>query len=314
MLTDREVKEELHALASSGVGDGYVSALLTFGGSLCRDEKGEYLSYSTHDYRLAWELASYLADQYRYHAEVHIVDPGDKRRNRVYCVEIRGRIGLELLSDLGKAKLLGGKIVSLDLGVKPNLPATQSVEEYVRGVYLSVGSISRAAEGLRLELTFELETDADAFAALLQREGVTLGKSGKSGRYVLATRKGETISDFFIKTGASKIVFVLQDMLVKKLMENKTARAGNLLLANTDKSVSAAIRQYEDAVTIRDGTGGFIGVPKEIREVAEARIERPDASIAELVAALPGKITKSGLYHRLQKMHDLAEKIREERK
>ena len=314
MLTDREVKEELHALADAGVGDGYVSALLTFGGCLCRDEKGEYVSYSSHDYRLAWELASYLADRYRYHAEVSIVDPDDKRRNRVYTVEIRGRIAPELLSDLGKAKLIGGKIASLDLGVKSRLIGQKDLQEYVRGVYLSVGSISRAAEGLRLELTFELETDADAFSALLQKEGITLGKTEKTGRYVLATRKGETISDFLIKTGASKSVFVLQDMLVKKIMESKTARAGNLLLANTDKSVSAAIRQYEDAVTIRDGTGGFIGVPKEIREVAEARIERPDASIAELVADLPGKITKSGLYHRLQKMHDLAEKIREERK
>ena len=314
MLTDREVKEELHALSEAGVGEGYVSALLTFGGSLGKDEKGDYLSYTTHDYRLAWEFASYLADRYRYHAEVTIVDPDDKRRNRRYTVEVRGRIALELLSDLGKVKLLGGKIVALDLGVKSTLSNKKKTEEYVRGIYLSVGGITRAAGGLRLELTFELETDADAFSELLGRVGITLGKSEKGGRYVLGTRKGETISDFLIKTGASKSVFVLQDMLVKKLMESKTARAGNLLLANTDKSVSAAIRQYEDAVMIRDGTGGFIGVPKEVREVAEARIESPDASLAELVARLPGKITKSGLYHRLQKMRDLACKIREEHK
>ena len=77
--------------------------------------------------------------------------------------------------------------------------------------------------------------------------------------------------------------------------------------------VSAAIRQYNDAVTLRDGTGGFMGVPKEIREVAEARIENPDISLDELVTRLPERITKSGLYHRLQKLRELAEKIREEK-
>ena len=313
MLTDRELKEELHALSALGVHDGYVSALLTFGGSLGRDEKGPYLSYATHDYRLAWEFATYLSDRYGYHAEVHIVDPGDKRRNRVYTVEIRGRIALELLSDLGKAKLSEGKIFSLDLGVKSRLLGTKELQEYVRGIYLSVGGITRAAEGLRLELTFELESDADAFLALLGKEEIALGKAEKGEKYTLATRKGQTISDFVALMGASKSVLTLQDMLVKKLVDSKTARAGNLLLANTDKSVSAAIRQYEDAVALRDGTGGFLGVSKEIREVAEARIESPDVSIEELAAKLKEKITKSGLYHRLQKMHDLAQKIREKK-
>ena len=93
----------------------------------------------------------------------------------------------------------------------------------------------------------------------------------------------------------------------------KVLKFGGTSLANTDKSVSAAIRQYNDAVALRDGTGGFLGVPKEIVEVAMARIEKPDVSIEELAKFLPGKITKSGLYHRLQKLRELAEKIREDK-
>ena len=313
MLTDRELKEELHALSEAGVGDGFVSALLTFGGSLGRDEKGYYLSYVTHDYRLAWEFATYLGTRCGYHAEVGIVDPKDKRKNRAYSVELRGRGAIDLLSALGKVKTADGKILSCDLGVKSRLSSRKELAEYVRGVYLSIGGMTRAADGLRLEMTFELESDADAFLALLERSDILFGKSTKGDRYTVATRKGQTISDFVALMGASKSVFVLQDMIIKKYMDSKTARAGNLLLANTDKSVSAAIRQYEDAVTLRDGTGGFVGVPKEIREVAEARIESPDISIEELATKLSERITKSGLYHRLQKMHDLAEKIREER-
>ena len=314
MLTDRQLKEELHALAEDGIGDGYVSALLTFGGSLGKDEKGVYFSYVTRDYLLAIEVAAYLLDQYDYHAEVRIVDPGDKRRNRSYALEVRGRVAKEFLSALGKVKLVAGQIFALDLGVKNRISSVKEMQEYTRGVYLSVGAITRAAEGLRLEMTFELESDADAFIELLEQEDILLGKSEKGERFTVGTRKGQTISDFVALMGANKSVLVLQEMLVKKYIENKTARAGNLMLANTDKSVSAAVRQYEDAVTLRDGTAGFCGVSEELREVAEARILHPDVSIEELVSLLPHRITKSGLYHRLQKMRDLAEKIREERK
>ena len=313
MLNDRELREELHALSSQGVGDAYVSALLTFGGALGKDEKGLYLAYTSHDYLNAWELGEYLRDRYGYHAEVRIVDPDDKRRSRLYALDVRGRCARELLSDLGKIKVAQEEIVSMDLGVKCRVSSAKETQEYARGVYLSTGRITRAAEGLRLEMTFELESDAEAFLAILQREGIAMSKAKKADKYTIGTRKGQTISDFCALMGANKSVFVLQDMIIQKYMDSQTARAGNLMLANTDKSVSAAIGQYNDAVMLRDGTGGFIGVPREIREVAEARIECPNVSIEELAPMLSDRITKSGLYHRLQKMHELAERLRRER-
>ena len=313
MLTEKELKEELHGLSAAETRDAYVSAILTFGGTLGKDEKGYYLSYSSKDYLLAWEFASYMREKYNYHAEVGIVDPGDKRRNRVYQVEIRGKYALGLLSDIGKVTLSEGEIVSLDLGVKSKVSSAKDAQAYARGVFLSVGKLTRAAEGLRLELTFEVESDADAFLSFLKREKIVMSKSEKDKKFCIATRKGQTLSDFCALMGANKSVFIVEDMIVKKYVDGKTARAGNLALANTDKSVSAAIRQYNDAVTLRDGTGGFLGVPKEIMEVATARIENPDVSIEELALRLPGKITKSGLYHRLQKLRELAEKIREDK-
>ena len=314
MLKERELKEELHALAAEGVGSAYISGILTFGGSLGRDEKSFYLTYSSHDYLLAWEFACYLSETYDYHAEVGIKDPGDKRRSRIYSIEVRGRCAYETLTDLGKVTVEDGAIISLDLGVKSRIPVAKDLQEYTRAVFLSTGSLTRAAEGLRLSMAFELESDADAFLALLARGGISMTKAVRGEKYTIGTRRGQTISDFCALMGANKSVLVVNDMIVRKELDGNTARAGNLMLANTDKSVSAAIRQYNDAVTIRDGTGGFLSVPAEIKEVASARIENPDISIEELARCLPGKITKSGLYHRLKKMHELAEKIREESK
>ena len=313
MLTEKQLKEELHALSEGVVPAPFIDAILTFGGTLAKDEKGHYLSYASHDYLLAWAFATYLCKEYAYHAEVGIVDPGDKRRSRLYRVDVRGKKALALLSDIGKVTLSEGEIVSLDLGVKSKVTPKKALRAYARGIFLSIGSLTRAAEGLRLELTFELEGDAKSFLALVKRAGIVMTIKEKGDKYCVMTRKAQTISDFCALMEANKSVLVLNDMMLQKIMDGNTARAGNLLLANTDKSVSAAIRQYNDAITVEQATGGFLGVPREIAEVARARIENRDVSIEELAKLLPGKITKSGLYHRLQKLHELAESIKEER-
>lgn len=313
MLTDKALKEEVHALCSSGVGEAFVSAILTFGGTLCKDEKGYYLSYSSHDYLLAWEFATYMRSHYGYHAEVGIHDPDDKRRSRIYTVEIRGKYATLLLSDIGKISTVNGEIVKLDLGVKAKLSIREDVTAYVRGVFLSVGSLTRAAEGLRLELTFELQEDAEAFHLLLQECGITMTLAEKGEKHSLSTRKMQTLADFCALMAANKAALLLNDTMLQKIVDGNSARAGNLLLANTEKSVTAAISQYNDAVKLKEATADFIGVPKEIAEVARARIDNPNASIEELAKLLPGKITKSGLYHRLRKMHEMAENIGEDK-
>lgn len=313
MLTEKQLKEEVHALCGEGIRDAFVSAILTFGGTLSKDEKGYYLSYTSPDYLLAWEFAAYMNERYGYHSEIAFHEPGDKRRSRTYIVVIRGKYALEALSNIGKITLNEGEIESLDLGVKNKVTPAKEAAAYVRGVFLSVGSLTRAAEGLRLELTFEIGGDAKAFQSLLKKNRIKLNLSGKGEKYSLSTRKIQTIADFCAMMGANKGALALQEMMLQKLVDGNAARAGNLLAANTEKSVTASVRQYNDAVAIRDGSGGFVGVPKEIAEVARARIENPDASLEQLALLLPGKITKSGLYHRLQKMREMAENYREDK-
>jgi DNA-binding protein WhiA len=47
-----------------------------------------------------------------------------------------------------------------------------------------------------------------------------------------------------------------------------------------------------------------------LREIAELRIESPDASLKELGEMLNPKVGKSGVNHRLRKIDELADKIR----
>ena len=87
-------------------------------------------------------------------------------------------------------------------------------------------------------------------------------------------------------------------------------RQVNCETANINKTVSAAVRQIEDIVYIRD-TVGLDSLPPNLEEIAKARLEKPEATLKELGESLESPVGKSGVNHRLRKLSILAEELRE---
>nr|MCR5402903.1 DNA-binding protein WhiA [Butyrivibrio sp.] len=86
-------------------------------------------------------------------------------------------------------------------------------------------------------------------------------------------------------------------------------RKVNCEVANITKTVNAATRQIEDITYLRDNYG-FNKLQETLREMAQVRLEHPDASLAELGGFLDPPVGKSGVNHRLRKLSELADKIR----
>ena len=63
---------------------------------------------------------------------------------------------------------------------------------------------------------------------------------------------------------------------------------------------------------IRDRTG-FEGLPDNLRQIAQLRLARPEATLKELGEALDPPVGKSGVNHRLRKLSNMAEKLRDGR-
>jgi len=96
---------------------------------------------------------------------------------------------------------------------------------------------------------------------------------------------------------------------ILKDMRNTVNRKVNCETANINKTVSAAVKQLEDIVYIRDEIG-FEKLADGLREVALARIAYPEATLKELGDALTPPVGKSGVNHRLRKLSEIAEKVR----
>ena len=65
----------------------------------------------------------------------------------------------------------------------------------------------------------------------------------------------------------------------------------------------------EDIELLRERYG-FQNLPGPLREMAQIRLEYPDAPLKELGEYFDPPLGKSGVNHRLRKLSELAEKIR----
>ena len=94
-----------------------------------------------------------------------------------------------------------------------------------------------------------------------------------------------------------------------KDMRNRINRAVNCDNANIERTLKAAEKQVID-IELIDETVGIDSLPETLQEIARVRYENPDISLKELGALLIPPISRSGVNHRLVRLSEIAEKIR----
>ncbi len=125
-------------------------------------------------------------------------------------------------------------------------------------------------------------------------------------------KEGSQIVEILSVMEAPVALMELENIRILKEMRNSVNRQVNCETANINKTVSAAVKQLEDIEYIRD-TVGLDYLPESLAEIAQARLERPDATLKELGEALSPPVGKSGVNHRLRKVSAIAENLRGQR-
>ena len=130
--------------------------------------------------------------------------------------------------------------------------------------------------------------------------------------YVVYLKEGSRIVDVLNVMEAHVALMELENVRILKEMRNTVNRKVNCETANINKTVSAAVKQVEDITYLRD-TVGFEHLPDNLAEAALARLEHPDATLKELGETLDPPVGKSGINHRLRRLSEMAEKVKQER-
>lgn len=151
----------------------------------------------------------------------------------------------------------------------------------MRGAFLAAGSISDPERSYHFEIVCTAEAKAHQLQDIIKTFGMEAKIVMRKKYYVVYIKEGSQIADILKVMEAPISLMELENIRILKEMRGSVNRQVNCETANINKTVSAAVKQIEDIVYIRD-TIGFEGLPENLEEIAKARLERPEATLKEL--------------------------------
>ena len=211
--------------------------------------------------------------------------------------------------DATKIQEIHQKFGDLNAPVSPLLVKNSCCQRaFLRGAFLSIGSISDPEKGYHLELVCTQEEKAKQLQEIMLNFEIESKMVMRKKYYVVYLKEGKAIVELLNVMEAHIALMNLENLRILKEVRNTVNRRVNCEAANISKTVNAAAKQISDIEKIRDRIG-FSNLPENLREMAIVRMEYPDASLKELGQYLVPPVGKSGVNHRLRKLSELADEI-----
>ena len=176
------------------------------------------------------------------------------------------------------------------------------------------GNVSETDNGeLCLEFVTENELSVEKFSDLLLRIrffGLDAKVIVRKNSFVVYMKEGNNITDTLNLMGAVVSQMNLYNVMILKGISNDVNRKVNCETANLNKTIEAAVKQIKDIELIRD-TVGLDSLSDSLMQVALLRLENPDMSLQGLGELLDPPVGKSGVNHRLRKIGEKADELRQ---
>ncbi|MCD7806179.1 MAG: DNA-binding protein WhiA [Lachnospiraceae bacterium] len=183
---------------------------------------------------------------------------------------------------------------------------------FVRGAFLVCGSISDPKGGYHMEFACDCEEQAAFLSEQLAALGVEAKILVRKQSFIVYLKESSAIVELLGNMGAHVSLLDLENLRAYKEIRNSVNRRVNCETSNIRKTVAAAEKQVQDINYIAS-VRGLESLPEGLCEMARVRLEHPDASLKELGEYLTPPVGKSGVNHRLRRISDYADQLREER-
>ncbi len=313
MSFSSEVKDEISRQISEArhCGIAELAAILEVCGTVQLDDENHCtLKVQTENGAVARKCFTLVKKTFNIKMNI-LTDKNAKKRSVIYTLLIadsgdalRVLQATKLVNEWGQpredAKLVGGLVVQQ--------PCCRRA--FIRGVFLACGSMSDPKKSYHLEFVFDSKEKAEQLEELIRGFGIVAKWIQRKKYYVVYLKESEQIVDMLNIMEAHDALMELENIRILKDMRNNVNRKVNCETANINKTVDASQKQINDIIYIRD-TVGLEDLAEKLQEIAELRMENPDLSLVELGGLLQEPVGKSGVNHRLRKITEIAEQLRE---
>lgn len=313
MSFSKEVKEEIakHISNARHCRLAEIAALLSACGHVIqKDGEIKSIVLQTENIIVARKYFTLLRKTFNINTEILIRKNKVGKNSLLFLLIVKQPKQVSLLYQATKLSLHHGledKALVMDSLVVQN---TCCKRAFVRGLFLAAGSMSDPEKTYHFEIVFpDLERASqlqEIINSFLIEAKIVLRKK----YYVVYVKEGSQIVDLLNIMEAHTGLMDFENVRILKEMRNSINRQVNCEAANINKTVTAAAKQIDDILFIRD-TMGFDNLTEGLEEIAELRISYPESSLKELGAMLNPPIGKSGVNHRLKKLCCIADGLRQ---
>lgn len=179
---------------------------------------------------------------------------------------------------------------------------------WLRGLWGGCGGLYVPRSGYYLVLRVSSPPAAAILKGLLPRTRIVWQRRLLHGTHEMILRDQQKIVTFLSKLGLTGISLRMEDMAIMRSMRDRANRIRNCDTANIKRTLKVAEEQTALALRIQD-TGLVDRLPPALRQLVEARLGNPEASLAELGEGLSPPITKSTVKYRWQRLSGYAETL-----
>ncbi len=290
------------------------------------------LVVTTENAAIARHFKTLIQDYFRNNAELAVGDsqmPGNrnrKSRNRYYLNISPDEKSMQMLRETGMMLIREGDDYFSDGIYQPVIKSKCCRKAYLRGMFLSCGTISDPRKGYHLEFVLDKEQTANDLRKLIGSfVDLSANMTRRGDSYIVYVKKAQYISDILGIMGADNAVLEFENIRISKSLHGDVQRMINCDNANVDRTLSAAEEQTGWLRTIAENetgreadpdeladpgsrfwTDGLRQLPSHLKEVAFLRLYKPEANLSDIGESLTPALGKAAVSKRFARIKAIA--------
>ena len=180
-------------------------------------------------------------------------------------------------------------------------------DHFLRGLFVASGTVNDPEKSYHFEIKLPDDGRVEPVRILFSEIGYVPGRTSRNGATGLFFKSGTDIQEVLAHLGATSSVFQFFNAQIERSIRNDENRATNCVTENISRAIKTGSRQLA-AIEFLDEHNLLPSLSDDLQFTARLRLNNPDITLAELAELHFPPITKSGLYHRLEKIMAFYEK------
>ena len=189
---------------------------------------------------------------------------------------------------------------------------TESKRAFLRGAFLAKGMVSDPGKSYHFEIVTDEQKDADFLKQLMENFGISPKSSIRRGKQIVYLKEANDIADILNVMEAPKALMNFENARIVREVRGNINRQVNCETANINKTVTASMKQIND-INYIEKTLGIDALDENLQQIAKLRLENTEIPLSELGKLADPPVGKSGVNHRMRKLSEIAQELREQR-